>query len=44
MIQTEYDGEYHDKSLEEYKTYEEYLNNFIDEKDRMYLEDMEVAR
>jgi len=44
MIATEFEGEYHDKSLEDFKTYEDYLNNFIDEKDRMYLEDMDIAR
>ena len=44
MISAEYDGDYHDKSLEDYNTYEEYLNKFIDEKDRMYLEDMDIAR
>lgn len=44
MITPEYDGEYIDTSLDQYNTYEEYLNKFIEDKDRKYLEDIDLAR
>ena len=44
MIITEYDGDHLDKELDEYATYEDYLNEFIDDKDRKYLEDIDLAR
>lgn len=44
MISTEYDGEFVDDALDEFETYEDYLNEFIDDKDRKYLEDIDLAR
>jgi hypothetical protein len=41
---SEYEGEYYDRSLDNYNTYEEYLDDFIDEKDMKYLGDIELAR
>lgn len=33
-----------DDALDEFETYEDYLNEFIDDKDRKYLEDIDLAR
>lgn len=40
----DYENEYFDTSLDNFKTYEEYLDSHITKEDLMYLEDIELAR
>lgn len=35
---------YHDRSLDDFATYEDYLDNFIDDNDMKYLGNIELAR
>ncbi len=44
MITSEFEGEYYDNSLEQFETYEDYLDSFIEPNDRKYLSNIEVAR
>jgi len=44
MLQEEYERDVLDGSLEEFETYEDYLNAEITETDKYYLEDEELAR
>ena len=44
MISEDFEGEFYDTSLDNYKTYEEYLDSHINEDDLFYLEDIELAR
>ena len=40
----DFDGETIDNQLEKYDTYEQYLDDHMEEKDLFYLEDVELAR
>jgi hypothetical protein len=40
----DFDGETIDNQLEKYDTYEQYLDDKMEEKDLFYLEDVELAR
>lgn len=44
MISDDFEGEVYDTSLDDYKTYEEYLTSHVTKEDLYYLEDMELAR
>ena len=44
MIADDFDNEFYDNSLDQFKTYEEYLDEHITSEDLFYLEDIELAR
>lgn len=44
MNYDEYESEFYDHSLDEFETYDEYLDKHITEEDKMYLGDIELAR
>lgn len=44
MQYDDYESEFVDTSLDNFKTYEEYLDAHITKEDMMYLEDIELAR
>ena len=44
MIGDDFDSEFYDNSLDQFKTYEDYLDNHITSEDLFYLEDIELAR
>ena len=44
MQYDDYEGEMYDTSLDNFNTYEEYLDSHITKEDLMYLEDIELAR
>ena len=44
MNYDEYESEFYDHSLDEFETYDKYLDKHITEEDKMYLGDIELAR
>ena len=44
MSYDQYENEFYDHSLDNFETYEQYLDEHITEEDKMYLGDIELAR
>lgn len=44
MINDDYDSEFYDNSLDQFRTYEEYLDSHRTPEDLFYLEDIELVR
>lgn len=44
MSHDDYENEFYDHSLDNFKNYDDYLDEHITEEDKMYLGDIELAR